>query len=173
MNHEDPHSTVPGLKHTFEQILDLARRAPSGVNAQPWQLLVLTQDAAGRLVDLVQANRDHVLAAAVDRFPAARSEDLAAQITALQAPLAAFCLIDDRLGQGSELDDGLFLQSIRLLAQPRGWDLRVLPVWRAAHDLVSTVVPLLEHQRVLCGLALVPCSSGNEAQANVQVIWVE
>ncbi|MCP5285610.1 MAG: nitroreductase [Burkholderiaceae bacterium] len=45
-------------RETIEQILEVAARAPSGTNTQPWKVTVLTGDAKARLSAAIQAAYD-------------------------------------------------------------------------------------------------------------------
>jgi len=48
----------PVPREVVEDILDVARRAPSGTNTQPWQVVVLTGDARQRLSRRIRATFD-------------------------------------------------------------------------------------------------------------------
>jgi nitroreductase len=163
--------TLPLSREAIDEILAIASRAPSGVNSQPWQLLFLPGQRAAEAVQLVSQHADALLAtteAATFRecgslwplsdrgAPGASAYDdaeLLEQFRALEAPLAALCLFDVRLGHGSQLDDGMFLQSIVLLARPRGIRVRVLPAWQLATPVLREPLAIEENCVVLCGLA--------------------
>ncbi len=49
---------TPVPRETIERILEVAARAPSGTNTQPWQVHVLTGAARQRLVDRIRAAFD-------------------------------------------------------------------------------------------------------------------
>jgi nitroreductase len=49
---------TPVPRETIEQILEVASRAPSGTNTQPWKVTVLTGDAKARLSAAIQAAYD-------------------------------------------------------------------------------------------------------------------
>jgi len=49
---------TPVPRETIEQILEVAARAPSGTNTQPWKVTVLTGDAKARLSAAIQAAYD-------------------------------------------------------------------------------------------------------------------
>ena len=67
-------------RETIEQILEVAARAPSGTNTQPWKVTVLTGDAKARLSTAIQAAYDDP----VQR--AAHSEEYAYYPTEWQSP---------------------------------------------------------------------------------------
>lgn len=50
---------TPVAREDIEAILDVARRAPSGSNTQPWKVYVLTGEAKARLSESVLAAYDH------------------------------------------------------------------------------------------------------------------
>jgi nitroreductase len=167
------HDTVH-LRDAFNEILEKARRAPSGVNTQPWQLLVIGPATARKLADVISADSAALLAEAARQFPTAREASLHDEFNALHAPLFALCTIDERLGLGSELDYGMFLQNVRLLASAQGLEASVWPAWRAASALVRRVLEM-PNQRVLCALTLA-ASKDKSAVGAVHVAqtrWVE
>lgn len=51
--------TTPVAREDIEAILDVARRAPSGSNTQPWKVYVLTGESKARLSESVLAAYDH------------------------------------------------------------------------------------------------------------------
>ena len=58
---------TPVAREDIEAILDVARRAPSGSNTQPWKLYVLTGESKARLSESVLAAYDHPEADTVHR----------------------------------------------------------------------------------------------------------
>ncbi|CAJ0788391.1 Nitrobenzene nitroreductase [Ralstonia mannitolilytica] len=50
---------TPVAREEIEAILDVARRAPSGSNTQPWKVYVLTGESKARLSESVLAAYDH------------------------------------------------------------------------------------------------------------------
>ncbi|CAJ0817317.1 Nitrobenzene nitroreductase [Ralstonia wenshanensis] len=50
---------TPVAREDIEAILDVARRAPSGSNTQPWKVYVLTDESKARLSESVLAAYDH------------------------------------------------------------------------------------------------------------------
>ncbi|MCO5398636.1 nitroreductase [Ralstonia soli] len=50
---------TPVAREAIEAILDVARRAPSGSNTQPWKVYVLTGESKARLSESVLAAYDH------------------------------------------------------------------------------------------------------------------
>lgn len=58
---------TPVAREDIEAILDVARRAPSGSNTQPWKVYVLTGESKARLSESVLAAYDHPEADTVHR----------------------------------------------------------------------------------------------------------
>ncbi|MCL6470166.1 MAG: nitroreductase family protein, partial [Ralstonia sp.] len=50
---------TPVAREDIEAILDVARRAPSGSNTQPWKVYVLTGESKARLSESVLVAYDH------------------------------------------------------------------------------------------------------------------
>jgi nitroreductase len=158
-------------RDSIDEILAIARRAPSGVNSQPWQLLFLRGRHASEAARLVSENADALLRtteaatfrecgslwpvsdSAAPGASAYTDAQLVEQFRALDAPLAALCLFDVRLGHGSQLDDGMFVQSLMLVARTRGIRVRVLPAWQLATPVLREPLAIEANLVVLCALA--------------------
>ncbi|WP_020395135.1 nitroreductase [Thiolinea disciformis] len=80
------------------------------------------------------------------------------------APVGLIFTIDRRMGKGSWLDYGMFLQNIMLAAVARGLDTCPQAAWIDYHTIISEVLQLDEHQQVVCGMAL--GYADNEATVN-------
>lgn len=157
-------SPASDIQAAFLDALQVARRAPSGNNVQPWRLLVLRPEDAEMLI-----------AEVVRTAPSSEIESAGEEIDRLRSPLAALCLIDQRLGQGSSLDYGMFLENLRLAAAARGVHIGVLHVWSAFSEIVGRLTPLPDHHRVLCALAM--CPAGDTADGRrptlIDIHWLE
>jgi nitroreductase len=132
------YSGQPVPRALIEEILGLARRAPSGVNTQPWEVYVLQGPALARLTGLA-------VAAAPEQARYFRFFD---------APVGLLFTLSRKLGLGSELDYGMFMQTLALAARARGLRTCLQTGWK---DLADTVLPLLdapEDAALLCGMAL-------------------
>jgi len=181
-------------KQLLVEILDIAKRAPSGVNSQPWQVLVLSEARTGEAVDAALASAQQIMkttqaATFADagsiwpvhagrgepsEVPAAAQEEILEEFRALRAPVAALCLVDTRLGHGSQLDYGMFLQAVRLAAQERGIAARALPAWQLATEAIRAPLGLEPHLVVLCGLTMRPGAADLvPASEGPQVTWLE
>jgi nitroreductase len=82
------------------------------------------------------------------------ADDLARYFDLYGAPVALMCTIDRKLGLGSVLDYGMFLQTIAVAAQSRGLQAVVQPGWRGLADAVASVLPAQEDMQLLAGVAL-------------------
>ncbi len=175
----------PVAREQIERILDAARHAPSGANAQPWQVVVVTGKAKARIEQrLLDAHKSGIApqpdyayypkawfspykerrfacgmqlyqALGIAREDRARREaQWAANYRAFGAPVALFFFMDRRLGQGSLLDYGMFLQSIMLMAIEEG--LATCPQAALAEypSLVREALGIEDDWMLLCGMAL-------------------
>ncbi|MEY4766646.1 MAG: hypothetical protein RI907_3319 [Pseudomonadota bacterium] len=70
------------------------------------------------------------------------------------APVGLVFTIDRRLGQGSWLDCGMFMQTVMLAARARGLDTCAQAAFNAYHAVIAQQLQLPEHERVICGMAL-------------------
>lgn len=70
------------------------------------------------------------------------------------APVGLIFTIDRRMGKGSWLDYGMFLQNVMLAAVARGLDTCPQAAWIDYHSIISDVLKLDEYQQVVCGMAL-------------------
>jgi LAO/AO transport system ATPase len=169
---------------TVEQILAVARHAPSSTNTQPWRVHALAGEARDRLCEAVAAAYDAGDAAPQARYyPAqwfepylARRRRLGWDLYALlgigradkaamhaqhrrnflffDAPVGLVFTIDRRLERGSLLDYGMFLQNIMVAARARGLDTCPQASWMEFPQVVARELALAEHEAVVCGMAL-------------------
>jgi nitroreductase len=197
----------PVPRALIEEVLALARRAPSGVNTQPWRVCVVQgaslaamRAAAAAALAVAQADTDAqarfwvayrtlpghshwqgpawevqgsgLAGAANAAFGGGHirsTGDLARYFDGYGAPVALMCTIDRKLGLGSVLDYGMFLQTIVVAAKSRGLQAVVQPGWRGLADAVAPVLPVEEDMQLLAGVALgfVPADAPAAAEASV------
>lgn len=181
---------MPITEAVVEQILAGASRSPSGVNSQPWQLVLLGReraaamarllaDSAGAALQGPQADMFRacgslwpVAAAPSTPQPAWTDEQVTAQFAALDAPFAAICLIDRRMGHGSHLDYGMFIRSAQLIARERGIAVRALPAWQLATEFVREPLGIEPQFAVICALVFEEeASPAAEPPVPLQVEW--
>ncbi len=70
------------------------------------------------------------------------------------APVGLMFTIDRRLGKGSWLDYGGFLQNIMLAARAFGYDTCPQAAWVQFHRVVGTQLVLPNNEQLVCGMAL-------------------
>jgi nitroreductase len=167
-------------------ILQIAARAPSGTNTQPWRVHVLQGASRKTLVDAVCAAfdaADGTHRSEYDYYPPeffdpylARRRKVGWQLYGLLgiakgdglrmkiqhrrnfdffgAPVGLMFTIDRRLGQGSWLDYGMFLQNVMLAAEARGLATCPQAAWIDYHRIVGAILQLPENEQLVCGMAL-------------------
>lgn len=70
------------------------------------------------------------------------------------APVGLIFSIDRRMGQGSWLDYGMFVQNIMLVAHARGLATCPQASWIHYSRIVSELLSFDEHEQLVCGMAL-------------------
>jgi nitroreductase len=70
------------------------------------------------------------------------------------APVGLMFSIDRRMGQGSWLDYGMFLQNIMLAARAYGLDTCPQAAWTDYHRIIASLLSFGEHEQLVCGMAL-------------------
>ncbi|WP_442113575.1 nitroreductase [Pseudomonas sp. NUPR-001] len=175
----------PVPRSTIEQLLELAARAPSGSNTQPWQVQVVTgqrkqalcSDILRHVADAgaaqpeyayypehwfepYQARRRDVgfelyetLGIVRDDNAARRRQELR-NFSFFDAPVGLLISLDRRLGAGSFLDLGMFVQTFMLAARARGLHTCAQAAFAGYHQVVRAHVPLPAEQLLVCGIAL-------------------
>ncbi|WP_274642937.1 nitroreductase [Pseudomonas serbica] len=171
-------------RETVEQVLELAARAPSGSNVQPWQVWVLT-DAP--LINLGLELQSLALAGSDDqeeqpqthhvrepyrsrRRKVARDLYESLDITRddtqgmlrqtsrnfifFDAPVGLFFTIDRDLDSNRWLDYGMFLQNIMLAAKAYGLDTCAQQAFVKYEAVIARRLGLADNQKLVCGMAL-------------------
>lgn len=174
----------PVSDEQIRTILDAARWAPSGVNIQPWQVMVVRGTTKQRLADALitaraggKPNPDYTYypeqwfdpfkerrkqcGLALYQALEIRREDTERQVEAWNnnyrffgAPVGLLLFLDRRLGQGAWIDMGMFMQNIMLAA--RGLGLATCPQASLADypDVVRTELGVEPELALLGGIAL-------------------
>jgi nitroreductase len=70
------------------------------------------------------------------------------------APTGLMFSIDRRLGQGSWLDYGMFLQNVMLAAGARGLATCPQAAWIDYHRIIGEILHFGSHEQLVCGMAL-------------------
>jgi nitroreductase len=167
---------------TVREILELAARAPSGGNLQPWRVYALAGEVLEDLKAKVAANpfgetpEYEVYPANLwDPFRTRRfqnGEDLYASIgipredkparlrqlakngELFGAPVGLFFCLDRKLGPPQWSDLGMYMQTVMLLAAERGLDTCAQEYWARYPKTVADLVGLPEDHMLFSGMAL-------------------
>ncbi|MDP2812057.1 MAG: nitroreductase [Rhodocyclaceae bacterium] len=177
---------TPVPPETVRRMLEVASRAPSGTNIQPWRVHVLAGAARDRLVAAVcRAFDDEPDAHSMeyDYYPEKFFEpylsrrrkvgwDLYGLLGIVKgdtegmsrqhrrnfeffgAPVGLVFTIDRRLGRGSWLDVGMFMENVMIAARARGLDTCAQAAWAQFHRVIEAQLALPVDERVVCGMAL-------------------
>lgn len=171
----------PVPSETIREILEIAARAPSGTNMQPWKVRVVTGAARERLVEAalgtepVSAEYKYY----PDRFPEpylsrrrkvgwdlygllgikrGENEKMRAQHDRNQmffdAPVGMIFSIDRVLEIGSWLDYGMFIGNVMTAARHFGLHSCPQVAWTPYHEVVRQVLGMPEEEVLVCGMAL-------------------
>ena len=168
----------PVARELIDEALDLAIRAPSNSNVQPWHVVFASGAARDRLVAALLKEAQARLPK-IPRLPAAfahfRSEtgavvygsmviareDLAARRVAqlrnwefFRAPLAGIICIHHELGPVDSLGVGMFLQTLVLALTARGLGTCVQVSIAGYPDIIRKQLDIPVEYTILCGLAV-------------------
>lgn len=162
-------------------LLELAARAPSGGNVQPWRIYVVNGDSMTRFrdfiadqpiepgeydiypADLWEPYRTNRFALGEQMYAtlgigredkAGRFEQFAKNGDFFGAPAALFCFIDRGMGRPQWSDLGMFLQTFMLLAQEAGLDTCPQEYWSVRHRAVTEFVGAPDSEMLFCGMAI-------------------
>ena len=70
------------------------------------------------------------------------------------APVAAFIVIDERMGHGQWAHAGMYLQTLALLAEERGWGTCMQECWGMLRPSLKSHFKLSPTEMVWCGMAV-------------------
>lgn len=174
----------PVPRETVSHILEVAARAPSGANMQPWTVHVVTGEARARVGEAVAASaargeRSPDYAYYPDAFfepfksrrrkigfdlyallgierhdSAAREAQSARNFAFFGAPVGLFVTVDRRLNPGSWLDCFLFIENVLLMARGHGLETCAQASWVPYAGVVRRTLGIDERELLLCGIAL-------------------
>lgn len=175
---------TPVPRETVEHVLELAARAPSGSNVQPWQVWVLTGAPLYNLGQELQAlalnaesahaenpqvhhvrepyrsrrrkvAQDLYLAVDINRGETQKMRvQTSRNFVFFDAPVGLFFTIDRDLDNGRWLDYGMFLQTLMLAAKAHGLDTCAQQAFVKYETLIARRLGLDDNQRLVCGMAL-------------------
>jgi nitroreductase len=165
-------------------ILAVASRAPSGVNAQPWLVHVVTGAALRRLTDAGRKaaavddlsleypylpdklpepylSRRHKLGPDLYSLYGVKQDDYPARKAAMLrnfdffgAPVGLFFTMDRRMTAGSWLDMGMFMQNVMTVARAHGLETCAQQAWCDIGAVVHRELSIPNHHILLSGMAL-------------------
>jgi nitroreductase len=165
----------------IRDLLELAARAPSGGNLQPWRIYIVNGESMIRFRSFIT---DRPLdAGEYDIYPPSlwepyrtnrfrvgeqmyatigiERDDKAGRIAQFArngdffgAPCGLFCFIDRNLGPPQWSDLGMFLQTFMLLAQEAGIDTCPQEYWSVRHRSVREFVDAPDDELLFCGMAI-------------------
>ncbi|MGF7159280.1 nitroreductase [Rhodoligotrophos appendicifer] len=174
----------PVPRALVEDILDVARRAPSGGNLQPWLVYVLTGPALEAFTSQVVAQfkagvretpdyevypprlwepyRGRRREAGIERYEAlglSRDEggqDLLSEMnySFFGAPVGLFFALERNMGSPQWSDLGMFMQTIMLLAVGQGLATCPQEVWSNWPKTIGSFLGMPEEQMIFAGMAM-------------------
>lgn len=193
----------PVPREAIEELLDLSRLAPSGVNTQPWRVYVLQGERRDELVRQACAAHDAMRADPAlssryreeyDYYPEqwfspyldrrrengwglygvlgigkADKEKMHRQhqenFRFFGAPVGLMFTLDRRLGRGSLLDYGMFLQTFMIAARAKGLHTCPQAAWNAFSSVVKPLIGASDDEMLVCGMSLGYADSGATVNA--------
>ena len=174
---------TPVKRETLEKILEIALRAPSGGNLQPWRVYVVTGDVMQKLTkSVVEAKpedqgpqynvyppnlkepyrtRRFEIGESIYRILNVAREDKATRLkwwarnyAFFGAPAAFFFTMDRIMEEGQWADLGMFMQNIMLLAREYGLHTASQEAWAHFTPLVVKTLNIPENEMLFCGMAI-------------------
>ena len=175
---------TPVPRETIEDILEVARQAPSGTNMQPWRAYVATGELLERVCEAALAQHDalkfdqdykyypdeffepyrtrrktvgvglYSLLGIAKGDHPAMHRQHGRNFRFFDAPVGLIFTIDRRLEIGSWLDYGMFLQNVMVAARGRGLDTCPQAAFAGVHASLRPVLGIPEGEVVVCGMAL-------------------
>lgn len=166
----------------LRELLEKAKRAPSGGNLQPWRVFVINGETTPKFLDYLKTSeikdkpeyavyppdlkspyRDSRFKVGEDMYALldipredkpARFAHLARNFEFFGAPAGFFCFVDRCMGPPQWSDLGMFLQTFMLLAQEAGLDTCAQEAWANRAQSVANFVDAPEELMLFCGMAI-------------------
>jgi nitroreductase len=174
---------TPVPRETVERILDIAARAPSGTNMQPWRAHALAGAKLRALCDALMAEAGSTVEAEYRYYPkdffepylsrrrkvgwdlygllgimrgetAKMQAQHAKNLAFFGAPVGLIFTIDRRLEIGSWLDHGMFLGNVMTAARGLGLDTCPQAAFAPHHATIRALLDIPQTEVVVCGMAL-------------------
>lgn len=174
----------PVPQNTVRHILEVAARAPSGTNMQPWHVWVVAGAAKARLSAAVIAARDagqehfdyaYYPEQWVEPFLSRRRKvgyDLYGLVgiekgdkeamwrqhtrnfTFFDAPVGLFFTFNRALETGTWLDVGMFMEAVMVAARGQGLDTCPQAAWVGYHKIVREQLGIPDDQAFVAGMSM-------------------
>lgn len=166
----------------LKSLLQIASRAPSGGNIQPWKIFVLNNQIMKdflifeenwtgdqiqdyeiyppNLKEPYRTNRYELgeqMYSLLDiprEDKTARLQQVMKNFNFFGAPAGLFCFVDRQMGPPQWSDLGMFLQNFMLLAKEAGLDTCAQESWSIRSSSVSSFVNAGEELMLFCGMAI-------------------
>jgi nitroreductase len=172
---------TPVPESLLREALELAARAPSGGNLQPWRIYVI---AGERLAQFTQTVRQspptpseypiypeklgepyrsarytigeqmYALLGIPREDKLGRMKQLMRNFEFFGAPVGLFCYVGREMGAAQWSDLGMYLQTLMLLLQERGIDSCPQESWATQHRVVSTFLQTPPEWMLFCGMGI-------------------
>jgi nitroreductase len=173
----------PVPKELIAEILEKAKRAPSGGNLQPWHVYVVTGKVKEEIIKGVHEGLPESMGAEYNVYPPhlkepyrtrryqigellydlvgvprvdkeARLKWFARNYEFYSATVGMFFTMDRTMEQGQWADLGMFMQSIMLLAREYGLHTAPQEAWATWTPLVVKVLNIPENEMLFCGMSI-------------------
>lgn len=172
------YKSEPVSRKTILEILDVARWAPSGMNVQPWEFAVVSGPVLDEIKKAVQEKRAASPPPSPDMPPiymqrrAKQVEEIVKSMGGQEAyqkhlqsrmakgaqfygtPAMIFVYNDKALGTRNNLDIGLLVENILLVAHDKGLGCCVLGVAATYADLIGSIIKLPEPKKIVTGFVI-------------------
>ena len=172
---------TPVAEPLLREVIELAARAPSGGNLQPWRLYVLTGEPLAQLKDKVRntppgpteypiypenlgepyrtsryevGEQMYALLDIPREDKVGRMQQLMRNFEFFGAPVGLFCYIDRAMGSDQWSDLGMYLQTLMLLLQERGIDSCPQESWATQHVAVGEHLDVPSELMLFCGMGI-------------------
>lgn len=169
-------------REVLDEALELAQRAPSNCNVQPWRVYIASGEALrnlrAALVDAALSGKSQAMSAPVDSFfgtyrdkqvacavelygkmgiergdRVGRQRAMLRNFEFFDAPHVAYICMAKAFGIGVALDVGMYVQTLMLALQSRGVGSCAQAALRAFPDVAATHLGIPEDEQILCGLS--------------------
>jgi len=172
---------TPVATETIKDILNVAARAPSGTNTQPWKVyerVCAAQQALFQQPELAEQYQETFayypetwISPFIDRrrengwglygllgIQKGEKEKMAAQqlrnYQLFDAPVALYFTVNKAMGIGSKMDISMMIQNVMIAAKARGLDTCPQAAWNHFHPIVLDVLGAPENEELVCTIAL-------------------